>query len=126
MIITSFKVFHPKDLPFLKYLAFFAKRFDILDYRQWLCLPFAIEQFVFGEINPVVSHSINLFIYFILCCLIFYTLQRLPINKAKSIALIATILFIVHPVHAGTINNLKVEMGCSVCCLCHTCSEQLY
>ena len=106
-----FQSIPPKGSSFSEVFSVFAKRFDILDYRPVAMFTFAIEQFVFGEINPVVSHSINLFIYFILCCFIFYTLQRLPINKAKSIALIATILFIVHPVHAGTINNLKSRDG---------------
>lgn len=101
----------PKGSSFSDIFSVFGKRFDILDYRPIAMFTFAIEQFVFGEINPVVAHAINLFIYFIISCLVFYVLHRLPINNAKSIALIAAILFIVHPVHAGTINNLKSRDG---------------
>lgn len=89
----------------------FTQRFDVLDYRPIAMFTFALEQYIFGEINPSISHAINIFIYFMLCCLIFYIIQRLPIKNAQSIALVATLIFIVHPVHAGTINNLKSRDG---------------
>lgn len=101
----------PKGSSFSDIFSVFGKRFDILDYRPIAMFTFAIEQFVFGTINPIVAHAINLFIYFIISCSVFYVLHRLPINNAKSIAFIAAILFIVHPVHAGTINNLKSRDG---------------
>lgn len=89
----------------------FAKRFDISDYRPIAMFTFALEQFIQGSINPKVSHIINLLIYVILCCTIFYVLQRLPIKNAVPIALVTTLLFIVHPVHAGVVNNLKSRDG---------------
>lgn len=89
----------------------FAKRFDILDYRPVAMFTFALEQYFLGSINPKISHVINIVIYILLCLLIYYVLKKLPIKNANKIAIIATILFIVHPVHAGVVNNLKSRDG---------------
>jgi tetratricopeptide (TPR) repeat protein len=96
---------------FKEMFSVFAKRFDVLDYRPIAMFTFAIEQYVQGSINPKVSHVINLFLYIFLCCIIYYVLKKLPIKNAEIIALIATLLFIVHPVHCGVVNNLKSRDG---------------
>lgn len=89
----------------------FTKRFDVSDYRPIPMFTFALEQYIWGQINPEISHIINLILYFLLCCIIFSTLRKLPIQHAETIAIITTLLFLIHPVHAGIVNNLKSRDG---------------
>lgn len=97
--------------PFKDVFSVFTKRFDVLDYRPVAMFTFALEQYFLGSIDTQISHIINIFIYFLLCSVLFFVLKKMPIQNATTIALIATILFIVHPVHTGVVNNLKSRDG---------------
>lgn len=89
----------------------FAKRFNKVDYRPVAMFTFALEQQIFGEINPVVSHFINIFLLALLSFILFSTLKKIPAKHMESIALIATLLFIAHPVHNGVVCSLKSRDG---------------
>lgn len=89
-------------------LSIFQQRFNKLDYRPFLVFTYALENYLFGSINPHFSHAINLCIYIGLCILIYYFIFELPIKEHKNeLAFIITILFITHPIHANVVCNLK-------------------
>lgn len=87
--------------------------FSISDFRPVTSVTFAIENILFkGEINPHVSHGINLFIYFLCCVFLYYFLQKIiPDERKKVIALIATLLFIALPLHNSMVSNIKSRDG---------------
>jgi tetratricopeptide (TPR) repeat protein len=75
-------------------------------YRPVVLTSFAIEHSVFGE-NPQASHFINVLIYALTCIFLFALFRFWFQEKAPWLALIATLLFIIHPVHTEPVNNLK-------------------
>lgn len=87
--------------------------FSISDFRPITSLTFAIENILFkGQINPHVSHGINLFIYY-WCCILFYNfLQKIITDEQKKpIIWIATLLFITLPLHNSMVSNIKSRDG---------------
>ncbi|TXI32365.1 MAG: hypothetical protein E6Q58_04100, partial [Niabella sp.] len=51
----------------------FTQRFAKTDYRPVAYFTYAVEQLVVGEINPAVSHSINLILYIAVIILLYST-----------------------------------------------------
>ncbi|MCD6018334.1 MAG: tetratricopeptide repeat protein [Bacteroidetes bacterium] len=78
------------------------------DYRPFVTTTFAIEYGIFGQ-NPLISHLINLLLYYSISCLLFLTLLRLFENYEFkfTIALITSLIFIIHPAHTEVVNNIK-------------------
>ncbi len=80
-------------------------------YRPFSMVTFAIEYEFFGE-NPHVSHFFNV-ILFALCCILLYVFLRklLKISDQSRwyhhLPLLATLLFLAHPVHTEVVANLK-------------------
>lgn len=81
-------------------------------YRPLTHAMFAIEYELFG-LNPFVGHLINVILYALLALIIFETL-RLYLNKhtittnwKQYIPFVATLLFVVHPLHTEVVANIK-------------------
>lgn len=79
-------------------------------YRPFTLIMFAIEYQLFGN-TPFIGHFINILL-FILTGIVLYKLLLLffkdNISDNKNfIALIATILFMVHPIHVEAVANIK-------------------
>lgn len=75
-------------------------------YRPVTLTSFAIEYQLFGA-TPFVSHLINLLLYIVTCLLIFKILRTLFKNSHWFFPLVATLLFVVHPIHTEVVNNVK-------------------
>ncbi|MCB0507622.1 MAG: hypothetical protein KDD21_04900 [Bacteroidetes bacterium] len=89
-------------------LHIFKTPFNKSDYRPFLILSYAIENYVVGEPSAPISHIVNVVLYYLLCVSIYAFMCALPLEKNKKlIALIVTILFLVHPIHTNVICNLK-------------------
>ncbi len=97
------------------FVGYFGKQKNLVAggrYRPLSLLTFAIEHEVFGN-NPEFSHFINVLIYAISCLLLllflFRFLQFLNIPEVLKwhLPLLATLIFIVHPVHSEAVANIK-------------------
>ena len=78
------------------------------DYRPFTTTTFAIEYGIFGQ-NPLISHLINLLIYFTCSWLIFCVLLKLlgSHEYGFSISFICSLIYLIHPIHSEVVNNLK-------------------
>ncbi|MDC0303700.1 tetratricopeptide repeat protein [Flavobacteriales bacterium] len=74
-------------------------------YRPFLLLTYATEVHLFG-LDPSVSHRTNIVLYILLCCLILYLLGKL-FPGSELMALLITVLFVVHPLHVEAVANIK-------------------
>jgi protein O-mannosyl-transferase len=96
------------------FTGFFGEKKDLLSggrYRPLSMISFAIEYQFFG-LNPHISHLINIIFYALTGLLIFIVLSKLLVDKNDgkwflSIPFIASLLFIVHPLHTEAIANIK-------------------
>ncbi|MGF1534791.1 MAG: tetratricopeptide repeat protein [Bernardetiaceae bacterium] len=81
-------------------------------YRPFSIITFAIEYEFFG-VNPMVSHAINTIIYSLTCLLLLFTLHqmfgnhRLPDFLRSIMPFMATVLFVVHPIHTDIVANVQ-------------------
>ena len=79
-------------------------------YRPLTHAMFAIEHEFFGD-SPLLGHLMNIISYALLSLLIFISLQALfkeNTNKPFfSIAFIASLIFIIHPLHVEVVANIK-------------------
>ena len=92
-------------------------------YRPLTLLSFKLDRYVN---STVFSHTLNLCLYFLICCLLFYNLKY-TLSFNRLVALIATILFLAHPVHVEVVANIKSRdellSECFVFIVCiNTCS----
>jgi len=98
-------------------------------YRPLSLVTFALEVELFGQ-NPHINHFFNVVFYFLTCAAIYLFLlylfkQKLSVNQNKwylTVPFIATVLFMVHPVHTEVVANIKgrdeiLTMLFSVCSL---------
>ncbi|MEZ5054409.1 MAG: hypothetical protein R2807_06555 [Chitinophagales bacterium] len=92
---------------FMSCFKVFKQRYDFVDYRPVAMFTFALEQWFLGEIHPTISHLINLILFVSLCFSIYIFIKQLPEKHATAIALICSILFLAHPIHANAVCNLK-------------------
>ncbi len=76
------------------------------EYRPIVKLSFAIEYALFKE-SPHVSHFFNVFLFFILCLVMYLLLAKLLINYHPLIPLLTVVLFAVHPIHTEVVASLK-------------------
>ncbi|MHC1706531.1 MAG: glycosyltransferase family 39 protein [Bacteroidales bacterium] len=80
-------------------------------YRPLSLVTFAVEHQFFGD-NPGFSHFMNLLLYALTGCLLYLFLRKLFQEKVSgkwfaSVPLIATLLFLAHPVHTEVVANIK-------------------
>lgn len=80
-------------------------------YRPLTQVMFAVEYQFFG-LNPFIGHLINLLLFMAISVLLFHILRRLLAPYARagwlgSLALISTLLFVVHPIHTEVVANIK-------------------
>lgn len=78
------------------------------EYRPVTSSSFAIEYGIFGQ-SPFMSHLINVLLYAITCCVLFCVLFKLfeAFENKASIALLASFLFLILPVHTEAVDNIK-------------------
>lgn len=80
-------------------------------YRPLSFVTFAIEWELFQN-NPMISHCINIVLYGLMCCAMYYFLILLfnDFNHIKfnlSLSLLATLLYCFHPIHTEVVANIK-------------------
>ena len=76
-------------------------------YRPIPAVMFALEWQFFGA-NPGVGHFVNALLYALLCALLYAFLSRLRASGVSAaVAVIATLLFAVHPIHTEVVANIK-------------------
>ncbi|HRG00704.1 MAG TPA: tetratricopeptide repeat protein [Bacteroidia bacterium] len=78
------------------------------EYRPVTTSSFAIEYGIFGQ-NPFISHLLNIIIYFISICLLFFILLVLfeKIDSHLAISYLVCLFFLIHPIHTEVVNNIK-------------------
>ncbi len=78
-------------------------------YRPLVRTSFAIEyQFTSGlEINPYISHFINILLYIISVLLLYKVLRRLFMNYNIWFPFLVSVLFLAHPTHTEVVASLK-------------------
>ena len=76
------------------------------DYRPLVKATFAIEYSLYG-LRPFWHHFINLLLYALTGLLLFRILKQLLGGKYPAIPILATLLFIAHPVHTEIVASLK-------------------
>lgn len=76
------------------------------EYRPVVLISYAIEHTFFGD-NPHVSHFGNVFLFSLLCVLIFVCLSVLFNQFGALIPFLASILFAVHPIHTEVVDSIK-------------------
>jgi protein O-mannosyl-transferase len=81
-------------------------------YRPLSVATFAVEHELFGD-NPGVSHFINMLLYALTGIVLFVFLTRLLMmhqskyRELKYLPLLASLLFIAHPIHTEAVANIK-------------------
>ena len=95
------------------FAGYFGEQKDLVQgarYRPLSIVTFAIEHQFFGG-NPAVSHGVNIILYGLTGIALYRVLQMLYINKGAhrfwNVAFIATLLYLVHPVHTEAVANIK-------------------
>jgi tetratricopeptide (TPR) repeat protein len=96
---------------FAGFYAYYGNPVDLLPggrYRPLSIITYALEYSLWGN-SPTASHLINVLLYCMLCGLLLLTLQRLLAERknGKVIALVATLLFALHPTHTEAVANIK-------------------
>lgn len=81
-------------------------------YRPLSIATFAIEYGLLGELNPRISHIINIVLYALTGLLIFRLLSKMiQMEKSTkwflSLGFVTALLFILHPVHVEAVANIK-------------------
>ena len=79
-------------------------------YRPLTLVMFAVEYALFGN-NPFIGHLMNVLLYGLLGVILYLVLTQLfhqNISKNSAlIAIIATLLFVAHPIHTEVVANIK-------------------
>lgn len=93
------------------FVGFFGQKKELVAgarYRPLSLVTFSIEYALFGE-NPGVSHFLNM-LFYALTALILYRFMRALMQEEDalvSMAFLAAVLFIVHPLHTEVVANIK-------------------
>lgn len=109
-LVTQNHVYTSKGLSAIKDIlssSYYSNNIDInFDYRPLVHISFAIEHQLFGE-HAGVSHFINLLIYLITVLLLFKLCIKLFGENLINAALLASLIFAVHPLHTETVASIK-------------------
>jgi hypothetical protein len=97
------------------FTGYFGEKKDLVQgnrYRPLSIVTFAIEYGITGGFNPKLSHTINILLYALSCILILKLLLLFLGNKYQifnwlSIPVMATFLFLLHPLHVEAVANIK-------------------
>ena len=97
------------------FTGYFGEKKDLVQgnrYRPLSIISFAIEQGIFGKENPGFSHFINILLYGLTGIILFRLLLLMlgpgfRIYKGINIPVLATSIFIVHPLHVEAVANIK-------------------
>lgn len=76
------------------------------EYRPVVLSSFAIEHQFFGD-NPQISHLVNVSLYAILALTLFGLLNLMLPGLGLHFSLLATVLFILHPIHTEVVASIK-------------------
>ncbi len=76
------------------------------EYRPVVLASFAIEHSIFDE-SPHVSHLINVFLYGLLCVLLYLVLTRLLKEYNIILPFITALIFAAHPIHTEVVASIK-------------------
>ncbi len=86
-------------------------RYGYLNLEDGLYRPLSLAMFAteweISPDNPALHHWVNVLLYALTAFLLFTVLRRLLSNFSIVIPLIATLLFVVHPVHTEVVANIK-------------------
>jgi tetratricopeptide (TPR) repeat protein len=92
-------------------VSIFKSWFASADYRPVTLASFWLERFFFKEMNPSVSHFLNVMIFVFLLTRIykFIVISRMigDVNRLKIVALLTAVFFLVHPNHVSVVANIK-------------------
>jgi protein O-mannosyl-transferase len=97
------------------FTGYFGEKKDLVQgnrYRPLSIVTFAMEYGISGGFNPKLSHSINILLYALSCILILKLLllflgKKYQIYNWLSIPIMATFLFLLHPLHVEAVANIK-------------------
>lgn len=95
-----------KAIPDIFTSKYFTSEDQSYGYRPITKVTFAIEYSFFG-LNPKISHIINLLLYALTGILLFYFFIKNFKAYPQWFWLLATILFLSHPIHTEVVNSLK-------------------
>jgi len=87
---------------------YFADKKMQFGYRPVTISSFALEHQFFGQ-NPHVSHFINLILYLLGCFLAYFILLKIFPFKNLLFPLLATVLFVTHPVHTEVVCTITTR-----------------
>ncbi len=76
------------------------------EYRPVVHVTFAIEHQFFGE-SAKTSHFFNLLLYALLCIVLYNLLKQLFAERYPWLPIIASIIFVVHPIHTEVVCSIK-------------------
>jgi tetratricopeptide (TPR) repeat protein len=85
-------------------------------YRPLSIVTFAIEQQLFGDDDPkadgpddlaFVRHFVNVLLYILSCIALLFLLHRFVFKGAPLLALLCSLLFLIHPLHTEVVANVK-------------------
>lgn len=93
------------------FVGFFGKKKELVAgarYRPLSLVTFSIENALFGN-NPTFSHFFNLLFYALTALILFRFLKALlrEEDAIVSMAFVAALLFVVHPLHTEVVANIK-------------------
>ena len=75
-------------------------------YRQLSLIMFAIEYQLFGP-NPFTGHLFNILVFAGCVMILFYFLNKLFDGQRVALAFMASLLFVLHPIHTEVVANIK-------------------
>lgn len=75
-------------------------------YRPLSIITFALEYEFFGK-SPALSHFINVVLYAFTILLLWFLLSRYWLKNYREVAIVATVLFAIHPIHTEVVANIK-------------------
>jgi tetratricopeptide (TPR) repeat protein len=75
-------------------------------YRPFSQVMFAVE-WAISPGNPILSHFLNVFFYALSCVLLFMIFRRILPGRDLFPALLASLLWTLHPVHSEVVANIK-------------------
>lgn len=75
-------------------------------WRPLSIITFAIEYSFFGK-NPYISHFLNVALYALLICCVFYFMVKYIFKENHWLAFIIAFLFLIHPLHTESVANIK-------------------
>lgn len=86
----------------------FEQRYDDVNYRPIPVFTYALEKYLNSNVlDPATSHKINVLIFYLGVCMLFFTIMQLKIPNASLIALMASLLFVAHPIHSNVVSSIK-------------------